>query len=299
MAPHEAVKLQLSRLEYVWELDDFYRLRRLAKMEALPVDGCKVRSQNFGSHTTGHWFLEVSPGKGDREESGEECQIFLCLDVTKTAEAMAELCFTLLDERGKTMEGFKKGSKDFQLFKADGEPGSYHGCTIDGPDIENYIKGGKLTVKCEMVVFLGMEYPLYSTPYETLIEQDGYGHNTYSSNPSEKGYATGRAYSSRHQSPQLLHTHPGTVSTKISPMKMYTTTSPTHTQYIPPTTHTQLLTSTLNTTSGHTGRIYTPTNQTLSQTLPVMGGRSPAASQHHQVVFAPRGAQQLIFMPRN
>eukprot|EP00923_Selenidium_pygospionis_P011866 GHVN01020280.1.p2 GENE.GHVN01020280.1~~GHVN01020280.1.p2 ORF type:complete len:132 (-),score=8.62 GHVN01020280.1:720-1115(-) len=104
--PHESTKVKLRSLEYVWEMEEFSRLRRLARMGALPVDGIKVRSATFGSDAAGFWYLEVTPGKlvpgmVEEEESDGGTIIELYMDVSQTAEAMAEFCFSFLDESGR------------------------------------------------------------------------------------------------------------------------------------------------------------------------------------------------------
>eukprot|EP00923_Selenidium_pygospionis_P048647 GHVN01083617.1.p2 GENE.GHVN01083617.1~~GHVN01083617.1.p2 ORF type:complete len:212 (+),score=35.35 GHVN01083617.1:2753-3388(+) len=110
--PHESTKVRLRSLEYVWEMEEFSRLRRLARMGALPVDGIKVRSASFGSDASGYWYLEVTPGKLlpgmiDDEESDGGTLIELYMDCSKTAEAMAEFCFSFLDESGRISQLIK------------------------------------------------------------------------------------------------------------------------------------------------------------------------------------------------
>eukprot|EP01068_Selenidium_serpulae_P000793 Selendium_serpulae@DN11400_c0_g1_i1.p1 len=159
--PHELTKVRLRSLEYVWEMEEFSRLRRLARMGALPVDGVKVRSASFGSDASGYWYLEVTPGKllpgmMDDEESDGGTLIELYMDVSKTAEAMAEFCFSFVDESGRIIEGSQIGTNEFQLFKADDDPGPCHGCRLPAMELDRFVRDSRLILKCDMRVFLGV-----------------------------------------------------------------------------------------------------------------------------------------------
>jgi len=175
-SPNESVKVKTSKLEYIWELEDFMRLKRLAKIEVLPVDGTKVRTQSFGNSVSGFWFLELIPLKVDGDHS-HSSQIYLYLDTSKTCEAMAEFCITFLDSEGKAIPGFKKGSLEFQHFK-DGADGAYHGCEVPDNYLDDYLRDGRLRIKCEMDVFLGIEFPI----------GPGSGNHAYADHSSHYGY---------------------------------------------------------------------------------------------------------------
>eukprot|EP01068_Selenidium_serpulae_P000411 Selendium_serpulae@DN10647_c0_g1_i1.p1 len=186
--PDESVKLRMTNLDYVWEIDEFHRLRRLCEVSILPVDGVKVRSQSFGSKTSGFWFLELYPGRSaealrDAEadsavgssavsatdtalggaDGGENCVVFIHLDTSKTTDAMAEFYFFILNEEGKKVDGFKKGAKTFQVFRAEGDPPPCQGCSIPMTEMPRFLRNGKLTIKVEMAVYMGLDFPTFGT----------------------------------------------------------------------------------------------------------------------------------------
>lgn len=157
----ETLQVKLETVEYVWEIEQFKRLRRLSKMNALPVDGTKAKSTVFGTPTAGYWYLEMCPGQANLDDTQQEnAAIWLCLDTTRTAEAMAEFSFTILDADDNPIEGFQKGSINFQSFKADDEMDACHGVEVDARQIDDLIRDGALTIKCSLTVFLGIGGPI-------------------------------------------------------------------------------------------------------------------------------------------
>lgn len=178
----DSISPRIRKLEYVWKLQDFRFLRRLARLEALPARRHAVVSKGFGGDLSGYWHIKLYPGaSSEGNEEGQSVRLFLCMDTNRTRSARAEFGFSLLDASGKTIKGTEKRSSTYVEFSAEKPNGDCYGFNVfcTASDLDKYVFQGTLWIKCEVSIFVGLDCGVMDKKLQATMKD------------SEGGYSTG------------------------------------------------------------------------------------------------------------
>jgi len=175
---HEIMKPRWTRLEYVWQIDNFWEIRALASIEALDSNGGDiVWSQRFGDEERGIWRLKCYPF-GDSSSAGQQnVSLFLNLD-TETYPGLAAYAIfgcSILDDNGDKIPGSGRSFTRQKFNTGSDSWGWSQFIKVEGHSLSRMLAFNQqsLVVRCEVDVFVGLErLPGFECPVPRSLKED-------------------------------------------------------------------------------------------------------------------------------